>query len=418
MKATVVGVNHRTAPLGAREQFVVAGDLLRDAHRALAERTGQAVILSTCNRTEFYTLVDDSRLAVQAMADVLSASSGADTSALLPVAYVYEHDAAARHLFRVACSLDSQILGESEILGQVRDAFGTAVAAGTVRNPLSRLFHHALRVGKRARAETDIGRNALSVSYACVELARRALGDLRGLSALAVGTGEAGVMAAKALLSVGVSRLTVTNRTFQRAEDAARQLGAAALPFQEMEAALVEADVVVSSTGASSYVLTTQLAYRALAARAGRPLFILDIAVPRDVDPDVGRMPNVTLVNIDDLEAVAEVNRQRRLGEALRVEEIVDGEVHRFLDWWGSLGAVPLVKALRQQADQVREREVAKALRRMRHLAPEDQATIEAMSRALMTRLLHDPITTVRAQRNPQHLRALQELFHLPQADE
>ena len=418
MKATVVGVNHRTAPLGAREQFVVAGDLLRDAHRALAERTGQAVILSTCNRTEFYTLVDDSRLAVQAMADVLSASSGADTSALLPVAYVYEHDAAARHLFRVACSLDSQILGESEILGQVRDAFGTAVAAGTVRNPLSRLFHHALRVGKRARAETDIGRNALSVSYACVELARRALGDLRGLSALAVGTGEAGVMAAKALLSVGVSRLTVTNRTFQRAEDAARQIGAAALPFQEMEAALVEADVVVSSTGASSYVLTTQLARRALAARAGRPLFILDIAVPRDVDPDVGRMPNVTLVNIDDLEAVAEVNRQRRLGRPCAWRR---SSTERCIASWtggGSLGAVPLVKALRQQADQVRQREVAKALRRMRHLAPEDQATIEAMSRALMTRLLHDPITTVRAQRNPQHLRALQELFHLPQADE
>jgi glutamyl-tRNA reductase len=418
VRATVVGVNFRTAPLEAREQLVVAGDLLRDAHRALAQRTGQAVILSTCNRTEFYTLIDDPGQALAAMGEVLEEASGISPSDLLPLTFVYQHDDAARHLFRVACSLDSQILGESEILGQVREAFGTAVAAKTVVNPLSRLFHHALRVGKRARSETEIGRNALSVSYACVELARRTLGDLRGLSALVLGTGEAGVLAAKALLSVGVARLVVTNRSFERAGQLAQELGGEAIPFEELEDALRDADVVVSGTGASAFVVTPEMVRRAMEGRGGRPLFVIDIAVPRDVDPAVAGLPGVTLANIDDLDAVAEANRRHRQREADLVEGIIDEEVGRFLDWWGALGAVPVIKALESQADEVRRREVAKALRRLKQLSQEDRETVEAMSRALVNKLLHNPITVVKAQRNPQHLRALQELFRLHEEEE
>ena len=418
VRATVVGVNFRTAPLEAREQLVVAGDVLRDAHQALARRTGQAVILSTCNRTEFYTLMDDPDQALGAMGEVLEESTGIRPSALLPLTYVYQHEDAARHLFRVACSLDSQILGESEILGQVREAFGVAVAAKTVVNPLSRLFHHALRVGKRARTETEIGRNALSISYACVELARRALGDLHGRSALVLGAGEAGVLAAKALLSVGVSRLVVTNRSFERAAELARELGGEAIPFEELEGALRDADVVVSGTGAPAYIVTPEMGRRAMDGRAGRPLFVLDIAVPRDVDPALAELPGVTLANIDDLDAVAEANRRHRQQEADRVEGIIDEEVGRFRDWWGALGAVPVIKALESQADNVRRREVAKALRRLRQLSPEDRETVEAMSRALVNKLLHNPITVVKAQRNPQHLRALQQLFKLPDEEE
>jgi glutamyl-tRNA reductase len=417
VKVTVVGVNFRTAPVEAREQLVMAGEILRQAHHALARRTGQAVVLSTCNRTEFYTLIEDPAQGLQAVAEVLEASAGVEPSTLTRLAYVYQHDDAARHLFRVACSLDSMILGESEVLGQVREAFATAVAAQTVSNPLSRVFHHAMRVGKRARRETDIGRNAVSVSYACVELARRTLGDVRGLSALVVGAGEAGKLAARALRSVGVARLAVTNRTPARAAELAQELGGEALPFEDLDRALEDADIVVSCTGAPSYILTGERVARALEHRGRRPLFLLDIAVPRDVDPAVQDIRGVKLFNIDDLDAVAEANRQGREREAQRAEGIVEEEVGRFLEWWGSLRVVPTIKALRGQAEALRRREVARALRLLKGLSPEEEATVEAMSKALVAKLLHKPITSLKADGNPQHLRALQELFDLDEKE-
>ena len=417
MKVTVVGVNFRTAPLEARERLAVAGELLGEANQSLAMRTGQAVVLSTCNRTEFYTMVEDPAQAQKAVAELLDESQEGAYAELAPLFYTHQHEDAARHLFRVTCSLDSMILGESEVLGQVREAFGVAVAAGTVANPLSRLFHQALRVGKRARRETEIGRNALSVSYACVELARRALGDLGGLTALVVGTGEAGKLAAKALRSVGVSRLLVTNRTFARAAELAQELGGHAVPFKELEAALREADLAVSSTGMPAYLLTPELMGRAMAGRDGRPLFLLDIAVPRDVDPAVRRVSNVVLADIDDLDAVTEANLQRRESEARRVEAIVTEEVARFLHWWDSLSIVPTIKRLRRQAEALRQREVAKALRRLGRLSPEEQGTVEALSRALVTKLLHQPITTLQVQRHPQHLQALEVLFGLDEEE-
>ena len=417
MKPTVVGINYRTAPLEAREQVALVGDVLREAHQELAERTGQAVILSTCNRTEFYTLTENPEQGLSAVAHLLEGAYGVRFSDLASSFYTYHHDAAARHLFRVGSSLDSMILGESEILGQVREAFGAAVAAKTVRNPLSRLFHQALRVSKRARQETEIGRNALSVSYACVDLARRTLGDLRGLKALVVGSGEAGKLAAKALSNTGVAHLAVTNRTFAGAEALAQELGGRALPFEGLEKALTDADIVVSCTGAPTHIITQDLVAQAMQGRNGRQLFLLDIAVPRDVDPVVAQVPGVHLSDIDDLEALARSNRQRREREAQRVEIMVEEEVQRYLEWWNLQSTVPAIAAVQRQAEGVRQREVARALRRLRHLAPEDQETVEAMSRALVKKLLHAPITTLKAQRDPRHAEVLRELFDLDQEE-
>lgn len=413
MRPTVVGISYRTAPVEAREQVALADEALRLAHRRLAEQTGQAVILSTCNRTEFYTLTDSPDSAREAVAQLLREDAGVDYAALEPSFYAHHEEDAARHLFRVACSLDSMIIGESEVLRQVREAFAAATEAGTVRAPLTRLFHQALRVGKRARTETEIGRNALSVSYACVELARRTVGDLRGLRALVVGTGEAGKLAAKAFHRAGVGRLTVTNRSPGPAEELAGLLGGEVAPMERLSSALTEADIVVSCTGAPTYVLTEEQVAEAMRGRDGRPLFLLDIAVPRDVAPEVASVPGVRLADIDDLEVLARSNREKRELEAGRVEAIVEEEVGRFREWWDVQDALPTVAALEREAENLRRQETVRALRRLRHLSPEDQAAVEAMSRALVRKLFHKPFTTLKSQRNPLHREALEELFGL-----
>ena len=417
-----MGVNHRTAPLEALERLAVVGHDLAGANGRLAERmrhsteAGQAVVLHTCNRTEFYTLAEDLEEAREAAASVLE-SYGVDYEGVRPYVYAHHHDAAVRHLFRVTCSLDSMILGESEVLGQVREAFGAAVAAKSAHSPMTHAFHQALRVGKRARRETDIGRNAQSVSYAFVELARRTLGQLGEAHALVVGAGEAGRLAAQALQNAGIGRLTVMNRTPHRAAELAEDLGVAdVLPLDDLPAALLEHDVVISCTGSPSYVVTQADVSDAATGRGGRPLLLLDAALPRDIDPSVRDTAGVTLADMSDLERVAEVNRQRRQQEAARVEAIVEEEVARFHEWWDSLRVVPTLVDLREQAESLRERELQRALRRLAHLPQADQETVAAMSRALVNKLLHHPVTRVKAEGRPEDIQTLRWLFRLDDA--
>ena len=416
MKLAVVGVNHRTAPLEALEQLAVVGHDLAGANRMLAERAGQGVVLHTCNRTEFYTLAEDLEDAREAAASVLEAYS-VGYEGVEPYVYGYHHDAAARHLFRVTCSLDSMILGESEVLGQVREAFGAAVAAKTAHSPMTHAFHQALRVGKRARRDTDIGRNAQSVSYAFVELARRTLGQLDGAHGLVVGAGEAGRLAAQALQNAGISRLTVMNRTEVRASELAEELGGLdVLPLDGLQEALREYDVVISATGSPDYVVTGADVSGAVSGRDGRPLLLLDAALPRDIDPAVRDVAGVTLADMSDLDRVAETNRQRRQQEAARVEAIVEEEVTRFHEWWDSLRVVPTLVDLREQAETLREQELERALRRLSHLAEADQETVAALSRALVNKLLHHPVTRVKAEGRPEDIQTLRWLFRLDEA--
>ncbi len=416
MKAVVLGVSHRTAPLEVRERLAVSTERLPEALELVHRAFGHAVIVSTCNRTEFYTLAPDS--ARPEWAPFLESLYPLEAASIQRYFYQHEGDDAARHLFRVAAGLDSMLVGESQVLGQVRTAYSAAVSARAVHNPLSRLFHEALRVGKRARTETRLSRNELSVSSASVRLARQAVGPLAGRHALVIGAGEAGKLAARALVQAGVGTLTLTNRTFARAEELSRELGGRVVPFDDMRRALAEADIVVCATEAPGTVLTRAALEQARGGDGARPLAVLDIAIPRDVDPDVRGLPNVSLFDLDDLNGVAEVHRQGQLAEAARAEAVVDEEVARFRVWWQSLDVVPTVASLRQYAEDIRRREVERALRKLSGLNTEQQAVVEAMSKALVKKLLHDPVATLKEQNDPRHVQAVHDLFRLSGEEE
>jgi glutamyl-tRNA reductase len=414
VKLAVVGVNHRTAPLEVLEQLAVVGTDIEGADKRLAARTGQAVVLHTCNRTEFYTIAEDTQHAEEVVAEFLEEKYGILYASLAPYVYSYFHTDAVNHLFRVTCSLDSMILGESEVLGQVREAFGAAVAAKSASTPITRVFHQALRVGKRARHETAIGQNARSVSYAFVELAKRTLGDITGAKALVIGAGEAGKLASVALRNVGVEHLTVMNRTPGRAVELAGELdGAYVLPMDDLQGALDDSDIVIACTGSLDYMITHEAVSHAVADRGDRPLFFLDVAVPRDVDPAIKDLESVFLADISDLDAIAAVNRQRREQEAERVEVIIEDEVRRFQLWWDALRIVPTLADLRRQSESLRERELARTLKRLQHLSPADHDIIASLSKSLVNKLLHNPVTRLKGEGNPADIQSLRWLFRL-----
>ena len=416
MEFLVVGLNHRTAPLQVREKLAITKAQLPEALKSMGNHVGQGVILCTCNRSEVYTLGPEQHLE-QSLEEFL-----ADYFDILQVdldryLYSYRHAECIHHLFRVAAGLDSMILGEGEILRQVKDAFGAATQASTVQGASSRLFDQALRVGRRVRRDTAIGRNALSVSRACVGLARTLLGDLHQLRVLVIGTGDAGKLAARALKVSGVVEVVVTNRTHERAVELARELAAEVIPFQDMPDALRDVDIVIGSTGSPGYVLEARSVSEAMAIRPKRPLFLIDIAVPRDIDPASGQVSNVFVYNVDDLQTISNSNRQERALEARRAEEIVTQEVRQFLEWYRTLEVIPTITALREGAENVRKRELERLLKRLDHKLSEDEiGSIEAMTRAIVNKLLHQPTTYLKGQHNAEELRLTRELFNL--ADE
>ena len=413
MEFLVVGLNHRTAPLEVREQLAVTKAQLPEALRAMGSYVSQGVFLCTCNRSEVYTLGPERHLGHslrQFLADYFNISP-IDADRYL---YSYRHQECVHHLFRVASSLDSMIIGEGQILRQVRDSFEAAVQANTVQGPMSRLFHQALRIGKRVRHDTGIGRNALSVSRACVELARSLLGDLRQLTVMVLGTGDAGKLAARALRESGVYKMVVINRTFHRAEELAWELEGEAVPWTDMLNVLKNVDIVISSTGSPGYVLGADAVREAMSVRPERPLFLIDIAVPRDIEPAVNQVNNVFLYDVDDIQTVSDTNRQEREREAQRAEEIVNQEVSQFLDWYSTLDILPTITSLRKRAEEIREGELAKLMKRLDHkLTPEEMESLEAMTRAIVNKLLHKPTAYLKERRNPAEARLLRELFNL-----
>ena len=413
MHIIAVGLNHRTAPVNVREKVSLTKEGLPPALSALKDYIGEGVILSTCNRTELYTVAPEVGRATAKINEFLHSYHSLEISFLTPYLYTCHDAEAVHHLFRVAAGLDSMILGESQILGQVMDALTVSDNAGFLGVPLSRLFHYAIRAGRRVRDETDIGRNALSVSYAGVQLARRVLGELRGLQVLLIGAGEAGQLVAQALRTIGVGEVVVANRTVSRGEEMARDLGGRAIGFDVLEEVLRVCDIVVTSTDSPEYVIQEQMVRKAVEERGGRGLLVVDLAVPRDVDPGVGQLEGVHLYNIDDLHTITEENRAQRQAAASDAEEIVSQELDRFMAWWRSLDAVPVIKVLREQADSVRRRELAKALRRLPDLSPESQELLESMTRAIVKKLLHSPITSLKDNKNASHLQAARELFRL-----
>jgi glutamyl-tRNA reductase len=383
---SVVGVSHQTTPVELRVRITFGESELPDALKTL----GHGVILSTCNRTEVYS-TDDWHSIDQAIGPFLSSRLNEGSDALAPHLYVLHGESAVRHLFAVASGLDSLVLGESQILGQVRHAIDIAQATGTAGPVLVRAFGEALRVGRRARTETFIGRHAVSVSYAAVQLARQIFGQLAGCRVLVVGAGEMGELTTRTLVSQGVGSLAVVNRSLAHAETLAARFGGRAMSFDNLVPALRESDIVISSTDAPGYVISRSAAAEAIAERSDRPLFLIDIAVPRDVDPDVRSLPNVHLYNIDDLRALCDYNRQARQGELQQVQSIINEETARFASWWRIRAAVPTIRALRDRAEQIRQAELTEALAGLRHLDENDRQIVDALTRAIVNKLLHQP---------------------------
>jgi glutamyl-tRNA reductase len=425
----LIGLNHVSAPLEVRERVSFPKTGLADALRALTEQVGEGVILSTCNRAEVYCAVEDTARAAERIRRFIAESHGLKPDAVSPYLYERTDAEAARHLFRVASGLDSMLLGESQVLGQVSDALRAASEAKSIQVPMVGLFHAAVRTGRRVREQTELGRNPLSVSYASVQLAQRvlstplkaglstssrgALGSLVGLRALLIGAGEAGQLVAKALRSVGVGELTIANRTLARAEELAQSLGGRAMPFSDIPSALARADIVIAAADSPEFVVTHEMVAAAFLERNERPLFVFDLAVPRDVDPQVADLDGVRLYNIDDLSAIAEENFTKRKQSVGDAEAIVEEELAHFMSWWESLDAIPAIKTLRQQAEAIRQRELSRALRKMPGLPPEHQAVLEAMTRSIVNKLLHDPTLALKQYAGNSQPQELQELFRL-----
>ncbi|HLF78986.1 MAG TPA: glutamyl-tRNA reductase [Dehalococcoidia bacterium] len=408
---SVTGISHQTTPVELRERFAFASDDLAPALMRLPDGLGGAALLSTCNRTELY-LASESPVGAGAAIVALASAKGEPA----PEGIDFFHrqgSEAVRHLFRVAAGVESLVIGESEILGQVREGFSAATAAGSGSPVLARLFHSALRVGRRARSETEIGAHGLSVAALAVSLSKRLLGDLRRKTVLVVGAGEAGQRSAGALVQSGVGRLLVTTRRSGLAQEIATELGGVAVPFEDLPRVLAEADVMITATAAASAIVSATDVAAAMASRPERPLLIVDIAVPRDVDSGARDVPGVHLFDIDDLQAAAEANLEARRREVGAVEVIVDDEVARFETWLGGRRVIPTIAALRQQAERLREAEVERTLARLSHLDATDQRRIEAMSKALIKRLLHSPVNRLRDVGSERHVDALRDLFEL-----
>ena len=420
----VVGLSHRTAPVDVREKFATGADVLPQVLARLASRPElkEVMFLSTCNRIEVIacTQKDDAKdAATRAIREALRGHAGLDSAdELLPYVYERSGDEAVRHIFRVAASLDSMVLGEPQILGQVKDAYDAAVAAGTLKSYLGRCVHRAFTVAKRVRTETQLGAGTVSISSVAVDLARKIFGDLSDHSVLLIGAGEMAEAAAKSL-GKGARSIRVCNRSFDKAAHLAGMFGGSAAPLDALEEELTIADVVVASSGSPTFVVTRDMVKRAMKVRKGRTLFFIDIAVPRNVEPSVHKIDNVYVYNVDDLEHQVAEGLKARQAEAASAEVIVAEELREFEEWSRGLNVQPTVVALRAKTRAVLMAELDRSLGgRLKHLPDGDRAALTQMMDSAVNKLLHAPTTRLKASAadgTADFVQALKHLFDLPE---
>ena len=391
MKLLLVGTSYQHAPVELRELLAYDRELRRRALGRLSAEGAEAAVLSTCNRTEVYAVGADAEALEERIHGELSGLSGLSHSELAPALYTVADEAAALHLFRVAAGLDSMVPGEAQILGQVREAYHAARDVRTVGPILHRLFRQALRVGKRVRTETAIGENPASVSSAAAELAERVFEDLAGRRILLLGAGKTADLTAANLISRGVGDIVVANRSPERAAALARRFGGRAVGLSAVEEELERADVVVASTSSQGVVLSAAQVERAMRRRRGRPVFFIDIAVPRDLDPAINELDGCYLYDIDDLERVVAESVAGRREEAVRAEAIVGEEADAFRAWQLSLDVVPAIASLRARAESIRRAELERAERRLASLSPSQRRAVEALTSQIVAKLLHQP---------------------------
>jgi glutamyl-tRNA reductase len=419
MRLFAVGISHRTAPVELRECVDFARRGLESAIAALAARnlTREAVVLSTCNRAEIYG-GSESDEAAESCGRFISEYNGVAWDAIAPHVVIYRGHDAADHLFRVAAGLDSLVVGEPQILGQVKDAFATASGLKATGALTNRLFTSAFSVGKRVRNETGLGEGAVSVSYAAIALARKIFRDLKGLNVLILGAGEMAKLTGSHLQSQQVKQLTLSSRTLETAQALAAHLKGHAVAWSSMDQALVDADIVVTATGATEPVLTRAIVEEAMRPRRGRPLFVIDIAVPRDVDPEVGSLDDVFLYDIDDLQTIVKENLARRTTEVQRAELIVREEVDRFRMWMQSREVLPTVIALRERFETIRVAELRRLEPKLASLPPEARARVDEVTHLIIEKLLVTPTEQLKATGDEAlavtYADALNRLFSLP----
>jgi len=419
----IVGLNHRTATLDVREAVAFGDDHLDDVNRRLCgiEGVDEAAVVCTCNRVEVVGCARTGAGVADRIADFLRAAQSGVARDLVPHLYNYSGRDAVRHLFRVASSLDSMVVGEPQILGQLKQFYARAASVGATGAILHRWFHKAFSVAKRVRSETGIAGRAVSTSSAAVELAATIFDRLEDKTAMLIGAGKMGTLAARHLLGNGVGRLMVTNRTFDRAVELARDFNATPVPFEQFATYLPMADIVIGATASTGYVLTEPMVHEALRERKGRPVFCIDLSVPRNFDPRINAIGNVYLYDIDDLGTVAEENRDERNREADKAEHIVSQEVESFWRWLGHLEVVPTIVALREKMEAIRQAELQKTLNALKDVGPREREALEAMTSAIVNKILHTPITRLKGRdRRTEafYIDAARRLFDIEDPDE
>ena len=421
MELLVVGLNHNTAPIEIRECLAFSEDKMEDALSKVhaLPSVKENMIVSTCNRVEVYAATRETEKAVHDLRDFFSQYHGISLKDFEKSLYTHVGEEAVRHIFRVASSLDSMVLGEPQILGQIKEAYDLAQQANTSGLILHRLLHRAFHVAKKVRTETKIAISAVSVSSVAVELAEKIFGTLEKKTVLLIGAGEMCELAARHLVSGGIEKILVTNRTYERAVSLAQEFRGEAIPFEEMGLGLKKTDIVISATNSPQYLIGHDQITKVIRDRKQRPIFFIDIADPRDIEPKVGDIENVYLYNIDDLQKVANDNIKDREKEAQKAETIVQDEVVKFVNWYHSLEVTPTIIALREKFEAIRNRELGKILSLYPNLTEKEKQSLEAMTSAIINKILHGPLTLLKQTDEETmadlYLDTLRTLFQLPE---
>jgi glutamyl-tRNA reductase len=424
MNLALIGINHRTAPVEVRERMHIPESRLAQAVSDLIHREGirEGLILSTCNRVEVMTSAEESVDAELIIQQFLADHHQFELTPYERFFYRYQQQEVVRHLFRVASSLDSMIVGEPQILGQLKRAYALACEAGGLNGSLNEIVNQALAVGRRVRRETALGSAAVSVSYAAVELAKKIFGSLEGRTVFVIGAGKMSELAAKHLWRSGASAIYVTNRTYERAVQLAAVFRGTAIAFEQLFEHLPKADIVISSTGALGYVVNKDQAAKILSARRSRPVFFVDIAVPRDIDPRVNELDNAFVFDIDDLGQVVEANKKQREREAVWAEQIVQEEVQKTMRRLASRDLAPTIVALEDRLNAIRAAEIERYHSRLGNLTPEQREAVDALTRGIMNKILHGPITELKSGAGQPEQAALvklvRKIFGLKSSDE
>lgn len=419
MFIVAVGINHKTAPVEVREKLSFSEHSMPKSLTELCSypEIDGAVILSTCNRTEIYAVTEDMGQGIKNIKEFLSRNSGVAIESLDKYLYIYKDHDTVRHLFKVAAGLDSMLLGETQILGQVRTAYELALNSNNTDRILNTLFQQAIRTGKRARAETGIDQHAVSISYAAVELAKQIFKELSGRSVLVIGAGKMSELTTKHLVTNGVSGVIVSNRSYDRAVTLARQFSGKAVRFDDLFKYMEGADIVISCTAASHYVVHKEQVAAVMGKHPGKKLMMIDIAVPRDIEPDVREVPGVTVYDIDALQNVVDNNLDKRKRLAVMAEAIIEEDTEEFIKWLKIQSVIPTIAELKRKGEEIKQKELRRAYNRLGELSDHERKVIGSLANSIVNQLLHDPVTRLKSyamsEKGRLYSEALQNLFNL-----